>query len=40
MKKVSIVIKANARYGSYLAKHLQKEHPATKGKIKIFGGRK
>jgi len=32
---VNVVIKANKKYAEYLAKHLQKEHPKTKGKIKI-----
>jgi len=30
-----VIIKTTKKYGKYLAKHLAKEHPKTKGKIKI-----
>lgn len=30
-----VSIKTTKKYGKYLEKHLQKEHPKTKGKIKI-----
>jgi len=30
-----IIIKATKKYARYLAKHLQKEHPKTKGKVKV-----
>lgn len=32
---VKVVINTSKKYGSYLAKHLQKEHPKTKGKVFI-----
>lgn len=32
---MKVIIKTNKKYGNYLSKHLQKEHPKTKGKIKI-----
>lgn len=32
---VTVKIKTSKRYGKYLAKHLAKEHPKTKGKIKL-----
>lgn len=32
-KAVMLKIKTTPKYGVYLMKHLQKEHPATKGKI-------
>lgn len=31
--KVTII--TSRKYGSYLKKHLEKEHPKTKGKIKL-----
>ncbi len=34
--KSKMVIKGDTKYISYLSKHLQKEHPATKGKIKVI----
>jgi hypothetical protein len=34
---VKVVITTSKKYGHYLAKHLQEEHPKTKGKIKIRG---
>lgn len=30
-----VIINTSRKYGSYLAKHLAKEHPKTKGKIKV-----
>jgi len=30
-----VVIKTSIKYAKYLSKHLQKEHPKTKGKIKV-----
>lgn len=30
-----VIIKASPKYASYLSKHLQEEHPKTKGKITI-----
>jgi hypothetical protein len=30
-----VVIQANRKYANYLSKHLQKEHPKTKGKITV-----
>lgn len=35
MKQVKIIINTDAKYASWLARHLQKEHPKTKGKIKL-----
>ena len=32
---MKVVIKTNKKYAKYLSKHLQKEHPKTKGKIKL-----
>ena len=32
---MKLVIKTNKRYGTWLAKHLAKEHPKTKGKMKL-----
>jgi hypothetical protein len=32
---MKVIIKTSKRYGVYLAKHLQKEHRKTKGKIKL-----
>lgn len=32
---MKLVIKTSKDYGNWLCKHLQKEHPKTKGKIKI-----
>lgn len=32
---MKLTIKTSKKYGKYLSKHLQKEHPKTKGKIKI-----
>jgi len=29
------IITGNKKYITYLAKHLQKEHPKTKGKVKV-----
>ena len=34
-KKTVVVIKTTKGYAGYLSKHLQKEHPTTKGKITI-----
>jgi len=34
---MKITIKSGGKYGKWLASHLQKEHPKTKGKIKIIG---
>lgn len=39
MVKVVISLK-NKAYASYLGKHLQKEHKATKGKVKLIGFKK
>lgn len=36
---MKLVIKTNKKYGRWLSKHLQKEHPKTKGKIKLIGRR-
>lgn len=33
---MKVVIKVSRRYGKYLAKHLAKEHPKTKGKIMMW----
>ena len=33
---MKVVIKASKKYGTWLSKHLQKEHRKTKGKIKLF----
>ena len=30
-----IVIKVSKKYGTWLKNHLEKEHPKTKGKIKL-----
>jgi hypothetical protein len=30
-----VIIKTDRKYADYLSKHLQKEHPKTKGKIKV-----
>jgi hypothetical protein len=35
-----IVITEPKRYAVWLAKHLAKEHPKTRGKIKIIGGKR
>jgi len=32
-----IVITGNKEYVAYLARHLKKEHPSTKNKIRLFG---
>jgi len=32
---VTLKIKTSKKYGLYLSKHLAKEHPKTKGKIKL-----
>jgi len=32
---MKLVIRTSRKYGSWLAKHLAKEHPKTKGRIKI-----
>lgn len=32
---VHLNIKVSKRYANYLKKHLEKEHPITKGKIRI-----
>jgi len=32
---VKLIIRTNKKYADYLKKHLEKEHPKTKGKIKI-----
>ena len=32
---MKLVIKGNKKYVTWLSGHLQKEHPKTKGKIKI-----
>lgn len=37
---MKLIIKTTSRYGTWLAKHLSKEHPKTKNKIKIIGGKK
>ncbi len=34
-KDIRLTIKVPKKYGLYLSGHLQKEHPKTKGKIKI-----
>jgi hypothetical protein len=34
-KEMKLTIKANRRYVTWLARHLQKEHPKTKGKIRL-----
>jgi len=31
----TVVIKTTKKYGTYLAAHLQREHPKTKGKIRL-----
>jgi len=33
--KTKIVITGSRKYISYLAKHLRKEHPSTKNKLKV-----
>ena len=35
---MKLEIKTTKRYGEYLSKHLQKEHPMTKGKIRLKWG--
>lgn len=35
MVKVKLTINADKKYATWLSNHLQKEHPKTKGKIKI-----
>lgn len=30
-----VIIRTSKKYGEYLSKHLQKEHPKTKGKITL-----
>lgn len=30
-----LIIKASRKYAEYLQRHLQKEHPKTKGKIRL-----
>jgi len=37
---MKVVIKTSRKYGTYLVKHLVKEHPKTKGKIKLIERRK
>lgn len=37
---MKLVIKTNKKYGTWLKGHLEKEHPKTKNKIKLIGGRK
>ena len=32
---VKLIIKTNKKYGTWLAKHLAKEHPKIRGKIKL-----
>lgn len=32
---MKVVIQTTSKYGSWLKRHLQKEHPKTKGHIKI-----
>ena len=32
---IKLEIKVTKKYGEWLSKHLQKEHPKTKGRIKI-----
>jgi hypothetical protein len=32
---MKVIIKTNEKYAKYLKEHLQKEHPKTKGKIKL-----
>lgn len=34
---VRIIIKTSRKYANYLSEHLQKEHPKTKGKIRVRG---
>jgi hypothetical protein len=34
--KMKVVIKTNKKYGAWLARHLQREHRKTKGKIKLL----
>ena len=34
-----VIIKVDKKYGKYLAKRLAKEHPKTKGKIKLKNGK-
>lgn len=34
-KGVKVVIETTKSYGKYLAKHLQQEHPKTKGKVQL-----
>ena len=35
-KKAKLVIQGNKNYIDYLSGHLQKEHPKTKGKVKVM----
>jgi len=32
---MKVIIETSKKYGEYLSKHLQKEHPKTKGHIKL-----
>lgn len=32
---MKVIISTSKKYGEYLSKHLQKEHPKTKGHIKL-----
>jgi hypothetical protein len=32
---MKVIIKTTKKYGEYLSKHLQKEHPKTKGHINL-----
>jgi len=32
---MKVIIDTSKKYGNYLSKHLQKEHPKTKGKISV-----
>jgi len=35
LRSTRVIIKTTKKYGKYLVKHLAKEHPKTKGKIKL-----
>ena len=37
MTNVKVIIDVPRKYGERLSAHLQKEHPKTKGKIKLKG---
>jgi hypothetical protein len=37
---MKLVIKTSEKYGNWLSKHLEKEHPKTKGKIKLIDNKK